>query len=185
MASLGSSNIFRDRQLHLEIACQTPFGLIVAVMLGLTAVLVVSSLLINLNKFSLHGAYRIRIVRTFLGASRRNDRRPNPFTGFDPLDNVQMHELQPGLLREADVLNLPGFVETFRQALLGKGVLPVANYLVQQMCAPQRDPAGVLESRLRHSDPDGPVLKSVQRNLLESLNGVRCSPSHYVSRFVR
>ena len=171
-ATWGASDVFRDPQLHLEIMCQTPMAVIVAFMLGLTAILVVSSLLINLNKFSLHAAYRIRIVRTFLGASRRNDRRPNPFTGFDPQDNVQMHELQPGMLREADVLNLPAFVEKFRRAVRGEEALPAAEFLVRQMCTPERDPAGVLESRLRHSEPDKPVLKSVQRDLLESLNRV-------------
>src|SRR2546425_671906 len=57
---------------------------------------------INLNKFSLHAVYRARIIRAFLGASRTAaERTANPFTGFDPQDNVQMHELRPGLLREA------------------------------------------------------------------------------------
>ena len=61
-----------------------------------------ASWVINLNKFSLHGAYRSRIIRAFLGASRPpRERVPNPFTGFDPQDNIQMHELRPGLLREA------------------------------------------------------------------------------------
>jgi len=59
------------------------------------------SRLINLNKFSLHAGYRNRIIRAFLGASRTSaERRPNLFTGFDPSDNIQMHELRPGLLRE-------------------------------------------------------------------------------------
>ena len=54
---------------------------------------------INLNKFSLHAGYRDRLIRAFLGGSRtEKDRQPNPFTGFDPTDNLQMHELRPGLL---------------------------------------------------------------------------------------
>ena len=44
------------------------------------------------NRFSLHGMYRQRLVRTFLGASRR-DRRPNAFTGFDAHDDLLVHEL--------------------------------------------------------------------------------------------
>ncbi len=52
---------------------------------------------INVNKFSLHGFYRNRLIRAYLGASRGltpEDRRtPNPLTGFDPLDNVYMAEL--------------------------------------------------------------------------------------------
>ena len=58
---------------------------------------------INLNKFSLHAGYRDRLVRAFLGASRpAGDRQANPFTGFDPRDDLHMQELRPGLLREAD-----------------------------------------------------------------------------------
>jgi hypothetical protein len=59
--------------------------------------------LINLNKFSLHAGYRDRIIRAFLGASRlRGERRADPFTGFDPRDNLHMEELRPGLLSESD-----------------------------------------------------------------------------------
>lgn len=49
---------------------------------------------IPVNKFSLHGMYRERLVRAFLGASRpAGERRPNPFTGFDPADNLPMQAL--------------------------------------------------------------------------------------------
>jgi Patatin-like phospholipase len=61
------------------------------------------SRVINLNVFSLHGGYRNRLIRAFLGASRpAGERRANPFTGFDAADNVPMHELRPGLLDEDD-----------------------------------------------------------------------------------
>jgi len=50
------------------------------------------SRLININKFSLHAVYRDRLIRGYLGASNRN-RRPNPFTGFDPKDNLCMAQL--------------------------------------------------------------------------------------------
>jgi hypothetical protein len=47
---------------------------------------------ININTFSLHGMYRNRLIRAYLGAS--NDRRhANKFTGFSQSDNLQMHEL--------------------------------------------------------------------------------------------
>jgi Patatin-like phospholipase len=53
------------------------------------------SYVVNVNKFSLHGMYRARLIRTFLGASRNAaERKPNPFTGFDPDDNVTMSDLQ-------------------------------------------------------------------------------------------
>ena len=44
------------------------------------------------NRFSLHGMYQQRLVRTFLGASR-DDRKPNPFTGFDGRDDLRVHDL--------------------------------------------------------------------------------------------
>ena len=47
---------------------------------------------IDANKFSLHAMYRNRLIRTFLGASNSR-RRPNPFTGFDPNDNLLMEQL--------------------------------------------------------------------------------------------
>ncbi len=50
---------------------------------------------INVNKFSLHAAYRDRLIRAYLGASHK-DRRPNLFTGFDPTDNIPMYALQQG-----------------------------------------------------------------------------------------
>jgi hypothetical protein len=54
------------------------------------------------NRFSLHGMYRQRLVRTFLGASRR-DRRPNAFTGFDGRDDLQVHDLRD--VRPLHVIN--------------------------------------------------------------------------------
>jgi hypothetical protein len=48
---------------------------------------------VPVNRFSLHGMYRQRLIRTFLGASRR-DRHPNSFTGFDSQDDVCVHDLK-------------------------------------------------------------------------------------------
>lgn len=50
--------------------------------------------LINTNAFSAHFIWRNRIIRAYLGASRCQ-RNPNPFTGFDTYDNLQMYELRP------------------------------------------------------------------------------------------
>ena len=54
------------------------------------------------NRFSLHGMYRQRLIRTFLGASRR-DREPNAFTGFDPGDDLRVHDLRD--VRPLHVIN--------------------------------------------------------------------------------
>lgn len=78
-----------------------------------------ASLVVNLNKFSLHAGYRDRIIRAFLGASRlKGERRENPFTGFDPRDNLFMDELRPWQLRETDFRE-PGGLAGFVTALAG------------------------------------------------------------------
>jgi hypothetical protein len=70
-------------------------------LLVFAVVLMVFSLIVgyfvNINKFSLHSAYRDRLIRAYLGASRDGtERRPDLFTGFDPRDNIQMYKLQVG-----------------------------------------------------------------------------------------
>ncbi len=63
------------------------FALLALLGLGLGRVIAV-------NRFSLHGMYRFRLVRTFLGASRSAaERHPSPFTGFDANDDLPMSEL--------------------------------------------------------------------------------------------
>jgi hypothetical protein len=52
----------------------------------------VMGLTVNVNRFSLHGLYRNRLVRAFLGASNPK-RRPDPFTGFALSDNLKLHDL--------------------------------------------------------------------------------------------
>jgi hypothetical protein len=60
---------------------------------------------VNINNFSLHAAYRDRLIRAYLGASRpRAERRPNAFTGFDEDDDLQICELAHP--RPLHVLNL-------------------------------------------------------------------------------
>ncbi|HEY2170763.1 MAG TPA: hypothetical protein VGJ30_14135, partial [Candidatus Angelobacter sp.] len=56
---------------------------------GVVLLAVVMNLFVNVNTFSLHGMYRSRLVRSYLGASN-NKRRPNPFTNFDPNDNFAL-----------------------------------------------------------------------------------------------
>lgn len=65
------------------------FGKVPALFLIVWAV---AGWVVNVNRFSLHGMYRERLMRAYLGASNPH-RSPDPFTGFDPADNVQMHQL--------------------------------------------------------------------------------------------
>src|SRR5262249_48471521 len=53
---------------------------------------IVIGFFINATKFSLHATYRNRLIRAYLAASRIT-RRPNLFTGFDPNDNIKLHDL--------------------------------------------------------------------------------------------
>ncbi len=48
---------------------------------------------VNINEFSMHHFYRNRLVRCYLGASRGRGRRPDPFTGFDAQDDIQLADL--------------------------------------------------------------------------------------------
>jgi hypothetical protein len=55
----------------------------------------VLSRFININRFSLHATYRSRLIRAYLGASRR-ERKPDAFTGFDPKDNIRFRTILEG-----------------------------------------------------------------------------------------
>jgi hypothetical protein len=64
---------------------------------------------INTNRFSLHYYWRNRLMRAYLGASRKRAKTKNKFTDFDGDDNVQMYELQQKPLHVVNVtLNLAG-----------------------------------------------------------------------------
>jgi hypothetical protein len=65
----------------------------------LLAVLIIGALLlslcINVNRFSLHALYRNRLVRAFPGSARAALRKADPFTSFDPNDNLLLAEVAP------------------------------------------------------------------------------------------
>ena len=70
------------------------WGMAAVLLLGCAALVAVLPLRININEFSLHHFYKNRLVRCYLGASRGEDRRPNPFTGFDSHDDLPIAELR-------------------------------------------------------------------------------------------
>jgi hypothetical protein len=59
---------------------------------------------VDVNDFSLHHFYRNRLVRCYLGASN-SDRKPEPFTGFDPADDVALSELSQDYPGPYPILN--------------------------------------------------------------------------------
>lgn len=66
---------------------------LLAGLIGAGLLVTVASIVVNINRFSLHALYRNRLIREFLGATNL-DRKPNLFTGFAILDNLPMHELR-------------------------------------------------------------------------------------------
>ena len=75
------------------------FFVMMVVLAGLGALMATA---VSVNRFSLQGLYRTRLVRAYLGASNPA-RRPDPFTGFDPRDDFPLHEA--GKLRPLPVLH--------------------------------------------------------------------------------
>ena len=188
-------DVFMDGQLHaLVLSCRT-WALARWALVAMLVLVLGGGLVLNLNKLSLHEAYRIRVARTFLGASRGPYRKPNSFTDFDPLDNVKMHELQPGLLREVDLANARVVVDWLRCALRDDPPQPLESLigarlhdppqsrspeilaaavreLASRLCAPAHDPDGQLRDSLLATSSQATVLASLVQLLLEKMNRV-------------
>ena len=81
---------------------------------GLIATGLFFSWIVDINIFSMHTMYRNRLTRAYLGASRAR-RRPNPFTGFDPADSREMHELGPESFDQRSFYDFLDLVEYFRR----------------------------------------------------------------------
>ena len=108
---------------HLKVIHNSSIRVVLLVFAVFLAIGLVMSVVININKFSLHSMYRNRLIRAYLGASRDN-RCPNPFTGFDPDDNIQMHELRPEIFHAGSFADPASFLSK-----LTKSSDPVSQYL--------------------------------------------------------
>lgn len=71
------------------IAAQTRNGWLWEAFAILIALSIFLSWRVDINRFSMNLVYRNRIVRCYLGASNPN-RKAQPFTGFDPADDVHL-----------------------------------------------------------------------------------------------
>jgi hypothetical protein len=91
---------------HWEILWAAINWKLVLVLAALLAICLILARRVNLNEFSMNLFYRNRLVRAYLGASHK-ERKPNPFTGFDPYDDI--------LLRD------------FRHELCYSGPFPIVN----------------------------------------------------------
>jgi hypothetical protein len=79
----------------------TPLGIVGAywaLLVIVALVCAIASFTVDINRFSLHAMYRNRLIRAYLGASRPREgdgcRRPHPFTGLDPKDNLPLRDLR-------------------------------------------------------------------------------------------
>jgi hypothetical protein len=94
----------------LNVVYHSPGWYLLALALVVVGFGVLMGYFVNINKFSLHAAYRDRLIRAYLGASRtKEERRPNPFTGMDEHDNLQMQHLRQKPFHVVNItLNLVG-----------------------------------------------------------------------------
>ncbi|HEU4597324.1 MAG TPA: patatin-like phospholipase family protein [Pyrinomonadaceae bacterium] len=153
LAAFAEHYPFQSRENVFRVLHFPSWLYVLVLALGLQIFGRVFAALINLNKFSLHAGYRDRIIRAFLGASRLGgERDANPFTGFDPRDNLHMEELRPMLLRESDFAEPDGLTrfvnELNRPPAERKGV---AKFLRREIEAMEGD------SRKYFKDPPGSV----------------------------
>jgi patatin-like phospholipase len=83
----------------LQVPSDTPaphwllFVVQVVVIVGVVLVLHWLNRRVNVNRYSMHAVYRNRLTRAFLGAARGAARHADPFTGFDPDDNLPLTAL--------------------------------------------------------------------------------------------
>lgn len=167
--------------LHIKTVHYPSFWFFLLLIVGLSLSSYLISRLINLNLFSLHGEYRNRLIKSFLGASRtRHERRSHPFTNFDPADNLHMHELRPQRLRDADFQTRWG---TSEENLTGLALqLNRASILARDASAPVSiDPmSGFLYRHLRQNTREAidalqrntPASQALQQSLIEDLNRI-------------
>jgi len=88
---LKMDNYFSQDHLH-----SAAIVLSAAIVFAVSATLaILINVAININLFSLHGMYRMRLMRAFLGASNVF-RHPDPFTNFDPKDTPHEIDLPSG-----------------------------------------------------------------------------------------
>jgi hypothetical protein len=80
----------------------TPWKIMLLAGIVLLVLIAAASLVLSINRYSLHSLYRNRLVRAFLGASRSEkdrDRTKNAFTDFDGRDSPYLQQLwEPGIV---------------------------------------------------------------------------------------
>jgi hypothetical protein len=104
--TLGGEGAFAWR--HIQVLCGSRLPELLLALLISSLIALFAGGFIGVNKASMHALYRNRLIRAYLGASRTR-RDPNPFTGFDPHDNLALHLLRPELLWLTSFADFPSF----------------------------------------------------------------------------
>lgn len=133
-------------------------------LIGLTGGIgVLMAKFVNTNKFSHHAMYRNRLIRAYLGASRRNaDRHPDPFTGFDADDNLSMFELQPEILHSGSFIDFDAFVAKLKDKNYGP-----SNHITSKLLSEQ---TSILLMRYDEKKKGDHGRKLLQSALIKDLN---------------
>lgn len=99
--------------------------------------------MVDLNLFSAHSFYRNRLARTFMGASHAK-RHPNPFTGFDPKDDMKLADLaeQRPIHLINTTLNLTGGEELAWQTRRGASFVFTPKQSGYSTCTSMGQPFG-------------------------------------------
>ena len=88
---------------HETLLDHSPWYVVAGLAAAFLAIGWVAARFVNINQFSLHGMYRDRLIRAYLGASNperygappaRKEDAPNRFTGFAESDNIRMYRLK-------------------------------------------------------------------------------------------
>ncbi len=150
---------------HLEVIRNSSIKQTAELAFAAAIIALLLAFFININKFSLHAMYQSRLTRAYLGASRlRREQHRNPFTGFDPLDNLQMHELRPELVDVRSFKDLGGLIVEFQSHdPLAVALRAAFGRETQQMLMVYR--------------PGRPVSTALRQALIDDLNAAICAPT--------
>jgi hypothetical protein len=124
----------------------------------------------NMNRFSLHGVYRNRLIRAYLGASRAR-RRAHWFTGFDEDDDIPISHLQPGFLQVEHLLDPPRLISELARPRR-KPSRNLSLYLRDQF---GKEAPALLEMIEQHPDLENPS-KALCHELVKELNKLLSGP---------
>lgn len=123
--SLGTSTVLgkiwgiahrtKEVDYHTTVICESTLSHLLIALGAVLLVATVAGALIGVNQASMHSMYRNRLIRAYLGASR-GTRDPNPFTGFDPHDNLTLQLLRPELLWLTSFIDFPAFYQELRHS---------------------------------------------------------------------